>query len=42
VYTTSEVTITNDTIASWDRGFDADGNQKWGAEAGPYIFRRKP
>lgn len=42
VYTTSEVTITSEGITSWDRGFDADGNQKWGAEKGPYIFRRKP
>jgi hypothetical protein len=42
VYATSEVTITSEEIRSWDRGFDADGNQKWGAETGPYIFRRKP
>lgn len=39
-YATSNVRITAHGIASWDRGFDADGNQVWGAEAGPYIFRR--
>ncbi len=39
-YATSEVSISADTIRSWDRGFDADGNQVWGAEKGPYVFRR--
>jgi hypothetical protein len=24
---------------TWDRGFDGDGNQVWGAEAAPYEFR---
>ncbi|MEL7483719.1 MAG: chromophore lyase CpcT/CpeT [Planctomycetota bacterium] len=39
-YATSEVTITADGITSWDRGFDEAGEQVWGAEAGPYVFRR--
>ncbi len=39
-YATSEVTITTDHITSWDRGFNADGEQIWGAEKGPYIFER--
>lgn len=39
-YATSEVTILNGEIKSWDRGFDADGNQVWGSETGPYIFRK--
>jgi hypothetical protein len=25
-------------MESWDRGFDAWGNQVWGAAEGPYIF----
>lgn len=40
VYATSEVTITGDELRTWDRGFDAAGNQVWGATKGPYIFRR--
>ncbi|MEL7450386.1 MAG: chromophore lyase CpcT/CpeT [Pseudomonadota bacterium] len=39
-YATSEVDISADMIRSWDRGFDGDGNQVWGAEKGPYLFRR--
>ncbi len=39
-YATSEVTITADTITSWDRGFDDAGEQVWGAEAAPYVFTR--
>jgi hypothetical protein len=27
-------------ILSWDRGFDANGNQVWGAEKGGYIFKK--
>ncbi len=39
-YATSVVTLGNDRILSWDQGFDAMGNQVWGAEAGPYEFLR--
>lgn len=39
-YATSRVRITADQLASWDQGFDAAGNQVWGATEGPYIFRR--
>jgi len=39
-YATSEVTVTESGIESWDRGFDAEGRQVWGAENGPYRFRR--
>ncbi|HMQ69768.1 MAG TPA: chromophore lyase CpcT/CpeT [Ignavibacteria bacterium] len=39
-YATSEVKITGDGIISWDRGFDAEGNQVWGAEKGGYVFLR--
>lgn len=37
-YATSEVVIIPGRVESWDRGFDAEGNQIWGAENGPYIF----
>ncbi len=39
-YATSDVVVGEDRIESWDRGFDATGNQVWGAEKGPYIFNR--
>ncbi len=37
-YATSFVNIYTDMIISWDRGFDKDDNQVWGAENGGYIF----
>lgn len=40
-YATSEVELRADGLASWDRGFDAAGAQKWGAEKGPYEFVRR-
>jgi CpeT protein len=40
-YATSEVTITKNRIVSWDRGFDAQGEQVWGATEGGYVFKRK-
>ena len=39
-YAVSEVKITPDRLDSWDRGFDAEGNQVWGAVTGGYIFRK--
>ena len=39
-YATSEVEVRAEGLTSWDRGFDADGAQVWGAEAGPYRFER--
>lgn len=39
-YATSEVTLTADGLVSWDRGFDRDGRQVWGAERGGYVFDR--
>ena len=39
-YATSEVTLSDGRITSWDRGWDADGQQVWGAETGPYEFVR--
>jgi len=39
-YATSKVRIGEDYLYSWDRGFDTDGNQVWGAEKGGYIFKK--
>lgn len=40
-YASSEVTVTADRIVSWDRGFDLDGTQVWGATGGGYVFVRR-
>ncbi|GAB5520547.1 MAG: chromophore lyase CpcT/CpeT [Rhodothermales bacterium] len=40
-YATSVVTVQADRIVSWDQGFDAKGDQVWGAEHGGYVFLRK-
>jgi len=40
-FMTSEVTISSDSFISWDRGFDKDGKQVWGAVKGPYIFKKE-
>ena len=37
-YATSEVTITPSWIESWDRGYDEEGTQVWGASQGAYRF----
>lgn len=41
VYATSGVLIGPDMVLSWDRGWDANGDQAWGAEKGPYLFERQ-
>jgi CpeT protein len=38
-WATSEVEITADGVRSWDRGFDSEGAQVWGATKGGYVFR---
>lgn len=40
-YATSEVSIAPEVITSWDRGFDSEGKQAWGAVKGPYIFLKE-
>lgn len=40
-YATSEVIITPNQLISWDRGFDAEDKQVWGAVKGGYIFRKQ-
>jgi len=37
-YATSEVIVKTDRLVSWDRGFDKNGKQVWGAEKGGYVF----
>ena len=39
-YASSEVTINSDGMVSWDRGFNENGEQVWGAAKGGYIFKR--
>jgi hypothetical protein len=40
-YVTTEVVVDALGYRSWDRGFDPNGVQKWGAESGPYVFVRR-
>lgn len=39
-YATSIVSVFEDQIGSWDQGYDEEGKQVWGAENGPYIFKK--
>lgn len=39
-YATSEVVISPDQLLSWDRGWDANDKQVWGAVKGGYVFRK--
>ena len=39
-YATSEVILEANRLESWDRGFDANDEQVWGAVDGAYIFDR--
>jgi len=42
-YATTQVALFRDQLRSWDRGFDANHTQVWGAEKGGYVFvRRSP
>ena len=41
-YATSEVWMRHDQLLSWDRGYFENGQQAWGATAGPYEFNRQP
>lgn len=40
-YATSEVVLSPGLLRTWDRGFDKDGKQVWGAKKGPYSFARQ-
>jgi hypothetical protein len=39
-YATSEVELSGSMLSSWDRGYDEQGTQVWGAVTGPYRFDR--
>lgn len=39
-YTTSRVVLWRGLLSSWDRGFDQEDTQVWGAVTGPYEFDR--
>lgn len=39
-YATSDVRIEEMLLTSWDRGYDSTNTQVWGAETGPYIFKK--
>jgi len=40
-YATTEVTIQKDLLTSWDRGYDKEKKQAWGATKGDYHFEKK-
>ena len=40
-YATTKIRLTERELVSWDQGFDAAGNQVWGATKGGYIFIKK-
>lgn len=39
-YATSEVVISDEGIKSWDRGYDENDKQVWGAEKRGYVFKK--
>ena len=39
-YTTTEFVIYLHEVISWERGWDDEGNQKWGPTNGPYIYSK--
>ncbi len=40
-YATSRVKLSAGRIESWDRGYDLEDRQVWGAKEGPYVFERR-
>lgn len=39
-YATSEVKITKKSLLSWDRGWNDEKEQVWGAVKGGYLFEK--
>ncbi len=39
-YASSQATLDESGLRSWDRGYDATDKQVWGAVKGPYVFDR--
>ncbi len=40
-YATTRAKIVAGRMESWDRGFDLEDHQVWGAKEGPYVFERR-
>lgn len=40
-YARSVVNLVPGRMETWDRGFDVNDRQVWGAEKGPYVFERR-
>ncbi len=40
-YATTIIELNNTKLLSWDRGFDANGKQVWGATKGGYVFNKQ-
>jgi len=40
-YATSRVRLVPGRMESWDRGYDVEDRQVWGAKDGPYVFERR-
>jgi len=40
-YATSRVKLAPERMESWDRGYDLEDRQVWGAKDGPYVFERR-
>jgi hypothetical protein len=40
-YATTEVTVADRTMTSWDRGYDAQDRRVWGPVRGGYVFRKR-
>lgn len=40
-YATSRVRLAPERMESWDRGYDLEDRQVWGAKEGPYVFERR-
>lgn len=40
-YATSRVKLVPGRIESWDRGWDLEDRQVWGAKGGPYLFEKR-
>ncbi len=40
-YATSRVKLLPGRMESWDRGYDLEDRQVWGAREGPYVFERR-
>lgn len=40
-YATSRVRLAPERVESWDRGYDLEDRQVWGAKEGPYVFERR-